>query len=155
MSVLACDGDIIRGLGFVALYSAYAEEQIDNILECLHPIEAFDVKKRRWPISKKIKHAGGLVERIASSELSDLQSALAAGPALFEERNEVVHGRIYAGFDRTDTLQSGRANVPLRIVTAEELYELANEFSSYRSALIRPQIFKLPRAISGYLNRVA
>lgn len=123
--------------------SAYAEEQVDKILECLHSVETFDVKKRRWPISKKLKHAGSLIERIASSELSELQSALAIGPALFEKRNEVVHGRIYAGFDRTDTLQSGRTNVPQRAVTAQELYELANEFFSYRNVLNQAADFQI------------
>ncbi len=26
------DGDVVRGLGFVALYAAYLEEQVDNLL---------------------------------------------------------------------------------------------------------------------------
>jgi hypothetical protein len=29
------DGDIIRGLGFVTLYSAYLEEQIEDLLKML------------------------------------------------------------------------------------------------------------------------
>jgi len=51
------DGDIIRGLGYVALYSAYLEEQIDNLLFILNSVEEFGEDKQRWPISRKIKHA--------------------------------------------------------------------------------------------------
>ena len=51
------DGDIVRGLGFVALYAAYLEEQVDNLLEALDRVESYDSVKQRWPISRKIKHA--------------------------------------------------------------------------------------------------
>ena len=51
------DGDIVRGLGFVALYSAYLEEQIDNLLFMLSAAEEFTEKEQRWPVSRKIKKA--------------------------------------------------------------------------------------------------
>ncbi len=41
------DGDIVRGLGFVALYAAYLEEQIDNLLTMLAAIESYDEVKQR------------------------------------------------------------------------------------------------------------
>jgi len=37
--LLQNDNDIVRGLGFVALYAAYLEEQIDNVLLMLNPNE--------------------------------------------------------------------------------------------------------------------
>ncbi len=36
------DGDIVRGLGFVTLYAAYLEEQIDNLLFMLDPVEKYE-----------------------------------------------------------------------------------------------------------------
>ena len=39
------DGDIIRGLGFVTLYSAYLEEHIDALLSLLGPVEKFGEDK--------------------------------------------------------------------------------------------------------------
>ena len=33
--------DIIKGLGFVALYAAYLEEQVDALLFMLQPVEPF------------------------------------------------------------------------------------------------------------------
>ena len=55
--MLQDDGDIVRGLGFVALYAAYLEEQIENLLIMLAPLEACDEEKQRWPVTRKIKHA--------------------------------------------------------------------------------------------------
>ena len=62
------DGDIVRGLGFVALYAAYLEEQIDNLLEALVQVETYDSAKQRWPISRKIKHAIDVIGRLDTSE---------------------------------------------------------------------------------------
>lgn len=41
------------------------------------------------------------------------------------KRNEVIHGRFYAGNDRSDNLKSGGPGVPDRQVTPDELYDLA------------------------------
>jgi hypothetical protein len=143
------DGDIVRGLGFVALYAGYLEEQIDNLLVMLQPIESFPEGEQRWPVSRKIDKAKRLVGQLAFEYRDALLVDLVATKQLFCRRNEVVHGRIYADFDRPDTLKSGRPNVPDRTIEAEELYDLANNLEVARSALYRPMIFQLPRAIGG------
>jgi hypothetical protein len=153
--MLKFDGDTVRGLGFVTLYSSYAEEEVDGLLERLARLEPFDDAKRRWPISRKLRHAAELVARLRSDELRDLEKALAAGPDLFERRNEVVHGRIYGGFDRGDTLRSGRPGVPDRPIEADELYDLANAFANYKGWIYAPTIFRLPRALARYLEAAA
>ena len=43
--MLADDGDIARGLGFVSMYSAWVEEEIDDLLRPMSPVEPFDEKK--------------------------------------------------------------------------------------------------------------
>jgi len=149
--MLQSDGDIIRGLGFVTLYSSYAEEEVDRLLEHLVVLEPFDDAKRRWQISRKLRHAAELVARLRSDELRDLERALAAGPELFEWRNEVVHGRIYGGFERGDSLRSGRPGVADRAIEAAELYDLANSFANYKGSIYGPTIFRLRRAIERYL----
>jgi hypothetical protein len=45
--VIQNDGDIVRGLGFVTLYAAYLEEQIDNLLIMLDPVEKYHADKQR------------------------------------------------------------------------------------------------------------
>lgn len=139
--------DIIKGLGFVALYAAYLEEQIDALLFMLKPLEPFPKAEQRWPISKKINKASRLVGPLVFDAQAGLMADLCRVRDLFESRNEVIHGRIYANFDRPDILKSGRANVPDRRVDAAELYALANDLFAARSALHKPMIFQLPQAL--------
>jgi hypothetical protein len=147
--MLKDDGDIIRGLGLVTLYSAYLEEQIDNLCAMLGGIEEFGEDKLRWPISRKVKHAKKLLSKLDGPEITNLIINLNTCLALFEDRNELVHGRIYGGtFDRPHTLKSGRPNIPDREVDSAELYQLANEFYDFRTEIYRPMIFKIPRALN-------
>jgi len=143
------DGDVVRGLGFVALYAAYLEEQVDNLLFMLQPLEAFPENEQRWPTSRKIEKAERLVAGLAFEYRDALLHDLDVSRQLLEWRNEIIHGRIYANFDRPDTLKSGRPNTPDRVVDAAELYELANNLAEARSTLYRPMIFQIPRAIQG------
>lgn len=146
------DGDIVRGLGFVSMYSAWAEEDVDDILRLLSPIRVFGKKIQCWPISRKLEHAAEIIEGMESNILGELSVALIEGIKLFGERNEVIHGRIYAGFDKAAYVQSGRPNTPTRVVTSGELYQLANKFKNYRGHLIGPQVIRLPMAIAAVLN---
>lgn len=151
--MIADDGDIVRGLGFVSMYSAWVEEEIDKLLVVTDPIEPFDEKKQRWPISRKLDAAIQIVASLESPELGELLEALKAGFPLFERRNEVIHGRIYAGFEKGEFLKSGRPNTPTREVLSAELYALANDFFNYRGHLIGPQLFRLPRAVNAAIKR--
>lgn len=144
---ITADTDPVRGLGFVTLNAAYLEEQIDNLLFMLQPVEPFPNEEQRWPASRKISKAKRLVETLTFEYGEALLQDLDASKGLLEWRNEVVHGRIYANFDRPDTLKSGRPNTPEREIDAAELYELANKLSEARDCLYRPMIFQIPRAL--------
>lgn len=148
------DGDIVRGLGFVALYAAYLEEQIDNLLMMLSPFKTYDDKKQRWPMSKKLSHAIEVIEKLDATEFPDYIADLRTCQKLFEDRNEVIHGRIYGNFDRPDTLKSGRRNIPDREVSSEELFKLSNEFEDFRTSVYAPMIFRIPRAVAKHLYPV-
>ena len=141
------DGDEIRGLGFVTLYAGYLEEQIDELLFMIQPLEPFPEVEQRWRVSRKIEKARRLIAILYFETQQDLLNDLARLPDLFEWRNEVIHGRIYGNFDRRSTLRSGRPNVPERDISAAELYDLANTLDAARNALIRPMVFKIPRAL--------
>lgn len=143
------DDDVVRGLGFVALYAAYLEEQVDNLLFMFQPLESFPEGEQRWPTSRKVDKAKRLVATLVFEYRDALLADLDALKRLLDWRNEVVHGRIYANFDRPDTLKSGRPNIPDRVVEPDELYDLANNLAGARSALSRPMIFQIPRAIGG------
>jgi hypothetical protein len=147
MMAIQADDDPVRGLGFVTLYAAYLEEQIDNLLIMLQPIEAFPEQEQRWQTSKKIEKARRLVATLTFEYRDGLLDDLDSSRSLLEWRNEVVHGRIYAHFDRPDTLKSGRPNTLDRSIDAAELYELANSLSSIRDCLYRPMLFQIPAAL--------
>ena len=143
------DNDVIRGLGFVALYAAYLEEQIDNLLFMLAPFEPFTEEEQKWPTSRKIKKAKALISELSFDYRDALLGDLGTCKELLDQRNEVIHGRIYAEFDRPDTLKSGRANVPDRVIEPEELYDLAENLGEARTAVLRPMIFQIPQLIQG------
>lgn len=145
------DGDVVRGLGFVALYAAYLEEQVDNLLFMLQQLEVFPEAEQRWPTSRKIEKAKRLVGELTFEYRDALLVDLDASRQLLEWRNEVIHGRIYANFDRPDTLKSGRPNTTDRVVESAELYELANNLTEARGSLYRPMIFQIPRAMQARL----
>lgn len=146
------DNDVVRGLGYVALYAAYLEEQIDDLLSMLHPIEPFTEQEQRWSISRKIEKTVRLINLLEFGYKAGLLADLNSVRELFERRNEVIHGRIYAGFDRRDILRSGRPNMPEREITAEELYALANNILEALFALRRPMVFQISRAVHNYMR---
>ena len=141
------DDDVVRGLGFVALYAAYLEEQVDNLLFMVQRIEPFPESEQRWPTSKKIEKAKRLVRGLVFEYRDALLADLNRSKQLLDWRNEVIHGRIYAGFDRPDTLKSGRPNTPDRVVKPDELYDLADSLAEASLALYRPMMFQILRAI--------
>jgi hypothetical protein len=143
------DNDKVRGLGFVALYAAYLEEQIDNLLFMLQPVEPFPENEQRWPTSQKIKKAKRLVAGLSFEYRDTLLGDLEKCKELLEWRNEVIHGRIYSNFDLPATLKSGRPNVPEREVEAAELYDLAENLSEAPAAVMRPMILQIPKALGG------
>ena len=86
--MVADDGDLVRGLGFVTMYSAWLEEEVDELLRALDPIEQFDDATQRWPISRKLDHAAALVRRLNSAELGELVTAIGSAAELYTLANE-------------------------------------------------------------------
>ena len=111
---LADDGDLVRGLGFVALYSAYLEEAVDECVEVLLAGDPCpDDRVHRQPASDKIRYCRKRLEGLAplSDELTALPPTLDYVKELFERRHDVVHGRIYAVPGAGDVRSSGRRGV--------------------------------------------
>lgn len=151
--MLKDDGDIIRGLGYVTIYSAYLEEAIDWVLMQANPIQLYSECEIRWPISQKLKNAQSIIGDVKNveREIENLYECLEKCTVLFERRNEVVHGRVYSVPGRTDLLKCGRYREPDRHISSEELYDLSNELCENVS-LINSYRFELPRAIKKWLK---
>lgn len=139
------DGDIVRALGFVTLNASYLEEQIEEFIHLLNDYKKY---KGGWQISTKIKHAKTVISELDGRRFADLIADLDTCLTIFEDRNALVHGRIYAGLDRPDTLKSSRPGVSDREVTSSELYQLVHEMKEFRSAIHRPMILEIPQALN-------
>lgn len=146
------DNDIIKALGYVALYSAYLEEGIDIVMQRLSAVKSMEACDHKLPTSKKIKWCKSTLSSMKSDELNDLIGLLEVSKNLLEERNEVIHGRIYASNDRGDILKSGRGNIDDREVTANELYDLAEEIFEVQAAVPNIYYFETIRSISKTIN---
>lgn len=147
--MLQPDNDVIRGLGFVALYGAYLEEQLETLRLMFAKVEAIGDREHKWPISRRIEKLKAIAEAFGFETRDCLLLNLDHATVLFQRRNEVIHGRLYAGFGRDQALKSARPNVPDRPIEAAELYELANDFFAMRAAIQRSMLFKIPRALAG------
>lgn len=152
------DGDLIRGLGFVALYAAYLEEAVD---ECLSAVAAHDAERNdrihRWPTSQKIEYLQRQLKNLEplSDELAKFPSILKVIGDLLEERNLVIHGRVYAVPNVGDVRISGRPGVPETQANSAELYALANELYSARNPLLHASMFSLDRQFAAVQERSA
>ena len=65
------EGDLIRPLGLVTLYAAYAEGEIDELLSALPSEKPFDALKREWPVGRKLSYALTLVRKLKSDQLAE------------------------------------------------------------------------------------
>lgn len=148
------DGDIVRGLGFVALYAAYLEEQIDCLLFLLSPIKNFSEKEQKLPTSSKVKLAIQRVSELEFAYRADMLSDLGISAELLKMRNEVIHGRIYSSHDRPENLKSGRPQIPDRPIESAELYDLANKLFAVRFSVYRPMILQIPHSLASHSTNI-
>ena len=144
-------GDLVKGLGFVALYAAYVEEAIDK---CVALMAGNDVDHiaalQRKNVSTRIKY---LVR--ALGEPANLPEELQSFPGqlgylrtdLLEWRNAVIHGRVYALPDG-DVRFSARPGVEQSPATSAEVFHLANLLMEAQTLVNGVAMFALPRLLA-------
>lgn len=146
-SELEDDGDIVRGLGSVSLYAAYLEEQIDELLNLIAPSKPYT---GGCQVSDKIKHCRKAIRALNKTGFTDLLTNLRTCRDLFNDRNELLHGRIYAGIDRPDDiLKSNRPGISDGPV---HFAGLANEMNNFRLAIYSPTILMLLEPSRAFLK---
>lgn len=130
--MLSDDGDLIRGLGYVALYSAYLEDAIETVFqEVLHVNGESRDEAGRLSSGQKLRH---IEHSIKSWEgltegLSRFVDVIAELRRLLEETDAAVHGRVYKDPQTGDVLKPARDGSPETPATSAELYELADTLS--------------------------
>ena len=115
------EGDLIRPLGLVTLYFAYAEAEIDTLIDALPSNEVYDDKKRQWTVGRKLIYAQKLAKQIQAERLNGLKVTLNEAKVLFERRNTIVHSCIFSG----GRMVSNRKTVPNQQISIDQLNQLA------------------------------
>lgn len=148
---LTDDGDLIRGLGYVALYAAYLEEAIEEVFSAVNSVNGIhDPKMDRWQISRKLDHISQSMGGWAgmADELTRFLACIDPLKALLERRNLVIHARIYADPKTGDVLKPARAGYPEVPAVSADLYDLANELFQARNPCLNASMFAIPRYAS-------
>ncbi len=123
--MLADDKDVIRAIGYVTIYSSYVEGYLDDFLEQLKLISSDTSDTDKLKVSEKAKSCKRLVRKLAS-EPKGLCDVLDKCISTLKHRNEITHGRIYAGLGgQSDRLVSNRDG-SARDINSSEVYDLAN-----------------------------
>src|SRR5262245_30524349 len=125
------DGDLVRPIGLITVYFAYAEAELEELLEALSQFEPLDESQRLGPVGQKLALAQTLVKRLCADELAGLTTTLDEARALFDRRNLLVHSCIFSG----GRVVSTRRAVPEQRVTVNELTELAQAIFSWKERL--------------------
>ncbi|HSD38714.1 MAG TPA: hypothetical protein VLC92_14475 [Rhodocyclaceae bacterium] len=142
------DGDLIKGLGFVALYAAYLEEAIDECVGALFMGDQVQYDKiMRKPSSQKIEWIQDRLKSLMplTKELGHFPGHLDVVVKLLEERNLVIHGRVYAVPGEGDVRYAGRKGIPTEVAKSSELYELANDLFRACDPLMAASMFAFQR----------
>jgi hypothetical protein len=148
--VLQDDGDLIRGLGFVTLYAAYLEEAVDQCVYVLLRAEHEpDQQIFRRSTSQKIEYVQKRVSNLRPlpDDLAQLPEALEFSNTLLEQRNLIIHGRIYDIPGQGEVRKAGRHGIPDQPASSQELYALANQLFEMRSPLLYASVSALPRLL--------
>lgn len=144
-------GDIVKALGYLALYAAYVEEAIDECINTLLPYDSNQPKNlHRFPTSQKIKYIQGRLSHCPlTQELATFPQLLDHLEDLFEERNLIIHGRIYGSLQgEADILRPGRPTGSEREITSAELTDLANLFFNTLNTLNHAAFYSLRRHLN-------
>jgi hypothetical protein len=143
------EGDLIRPLGLVTLYFAYAEAEIDMLIDALPSSEAYDDKKRQWSVGRKLAYAQKLTKQMHAESLNGLKAILNEAKVHFERRNAIIHSSIFAG----GRMVSNRKTVPNQQISANELNQLAEliwsckeQISMFRCRHIPPLLAETEKA---------
>ena len=140
----AFEGDLVRPLGLMTLHAAYAEAEVDELIGVLPAPEPFHERKRQWPVGRKLEYAQALVRTLKVSQLAGLLEMLENAKVLFKQRNELVHGRLFA----RGRLVSNRHEVPVRHVSPEDIVALADRLFALKERLWIYRCKELPPLLS-------
>ncbi len=144
------DGDLIRAVGYVAIYSAYVEEAIEEIITEMQRLDAtIDEKIFRQQISQQIKFIKKwcLDHQLLRGQLVGFDHFLDSLSILINQRNEIIHGRIYSVPGSNDVLKPARRARETKVADPAEVYKLANDLFEVIPSLNTVSMFRLAKSL--------
>jgi len=138
----ALDGDLIRPLGLVALYFAYAEYEVDLLLAALSG-GTLSVTPNNSPLGQKLATLREALSRLALPEADELICLIDNARPLIDLRNVLMHSCILA----TGRVLPSDKTRGEQTVTPEQLTELAEGIFTWKERLSAGRQLRLMRAL--------
>ena len=135
------EGDIIRPLGLVTLYSGYAELEIDALLRSLSRVEDVGEKAINWLIGQKVSKARSIIHRLNADSLNEIVMKLDEATVLFDRRNALVHGAIFCSTETVISRVTGREQqvTPEALTSlARDIFAVKEHISANRQRVLEP-----------------
>src|SRR5437660_3753718 len=123
------DDDIIKAVGFVAIYSAYLEDELGVLVEIAkkfinfeYKIEEYHLTQQAKILRKKLNRAYNITSAyfLKEEEKERVNAALAAVEKIAKERNRILHSPIIAKQGGVD-VQVDRKMKTSNIITSKEI----------------------------------
>lgn len=135
---LSDDNDPVRALGFVAVYSAFAEQHIDELVAYFSLHDASQKPRlKNAQAAEKLKYLRKVSVDLEWQHDEGDRFAEVVNVALesMDKRGEYLHNRYIGLTDGKILMKPGRANRKEEEITSSQLYEFANDLFNLQSAL--------------------
>lgn len=138
------NGDIVRAVGFVAIYGAYLEERIAEITENVKDVISLRNNITRLSASDQAKH---LLTSLKSAydispdyfskqqDLKQVASVLSAVAGHLKDRHVVIHATLIAKSGSDVIIRKNRRTSTEEQVKSKEVLDLANDLFDLQSEI--------------------
>ncbi|MCL5271959.1 MAG: hypothetical protein M1486_01315 [Gammaproteobacteria bacterium] len=153
------DGDVIRGVGFVAVYSAYLEDEIAELIELTTNITPLRKGIHQLSLTDQAKHLSKALKKLfkethhwIGKEEEQTQTAhiLKVVGKITPERNQTIHSQLISNQAGIITQKNRRLNTECQIQSSD-VYDLANYILDLTSEVRRLQ-FTIRRLAKHFIN---
>lgn len=141
------DDDIIRGVGFVAVYSAYLEDEVVKLIELTTHIMPLRKNIHQLSLADQAKHLRKILKKLfeqtndwidKKEEQTQTAHILKIVEKITLKRNQIIHSQLISNQAGIITQKSRRLKTENQIKSAD-VYELANYIFDLTSEVRRVQ----------------
>ncbi|CAM3016765.1 hypothetical protein [Legionella worsleiensis] len=152
------DGDVIRGVGFVAVYNAYLEDNIAELIEITTQITSLKKNIQKLSLSDQAKHLSKALAKLfkethdwngKEEDQAQTKQVLKNVEKITVERNKTIHSVLISNQAGVVTQKNRRLNIESKI-NSTDVYDLANYIFELQSQ-VKAIRFAIQR-LSNHLN---